>query len=60
MSKFIEITEVTKDGENRKVFISVDKVIAVLDLIDRTFIRLIEESMIQVKESYEEIKAKLE
>ena len=60
MSKFIEITEVTKDGENRKVFVSVDKVIAVLDLIDRTFIRLIEESMIQVKESYEEIKAKLE
>lgn len=60
MSKFIEVTEVTKEDENRKVFVNVDKILAVLDLIDRTFIRLIEESMIQVKESYEEIKAKLE
>lgn len=60
MSKFIEVTEVTKEDENRKVFVNVDKILAVLDRADHAYIRLIEESVIQVNESYEEIKAMLE
>lgn len=43
MAKFIEVTEVNKKGENKKAFVNVDKILAVLERTDRTYIRFIEE-----------------
>lgn len=55
MTKFIEVT----DGKD-KALVNVDKIIYVSDHTTNACIRLGEEVVLPVKETYEEIKAKLE